>query len=222
MLKFARHQPALRHALLGGALYSTWAFGLLWWIPSFLVRSHHMSLGDAGGAVSLMHGIGGTAMLLGTTLLTRRLVTRDARAVPWFLTICCALGAIPAVLALSATTRSASLSLLWFFIPLSYAPIGPCFAIVQNLVPALMRSKIVGVFLLMTTIGNLVIAPQLVGVGSDFLAPRYGADSLRMALLPLSLVGFWAALHFWLVSLKLKAGLVRAGNSGGLETMARG
>jgi hypothetical protein len=132
------------------------------------------------------------------------------------------LGAIPAVLALSTTTRSATLSLLWLFIPLSYAPIGPCFALVQNLVPALMRSKIVGVFLLMTTIGNLVIAPQLVGIASDSLAPRYGADSLRMALLPLSLVGFWAALHFWLVSLKLEAGLIRAGNSGGLETMARG
>jgi predicted MFS family arabinose efflux permease len=220
MLRFAWREPALLHALIGGALYSTWAFGSLWWMPSFLVRSHHMTLGNAGGAVSLMHGIGGTAVLLGTTVLMRRLVTRDARAVPWFLAICCALGAIPAVCAITATTRSATLSLLWLFIPLSYAPIGPCFALVQNLVPALMRSKIVGVFLLMTTIGNLVIAPQLVGIGSDFLAPRYGADSLRMALLPLSLVGFWAALHFWLVSLKLKAGLIRAGNSGGLETMA--
>jgi predicted MFS family arabinose efflux permease len=213
MLQYARREPALLHALIGGALYSTWAFGSLWWMPSFLVRTHHMSLGDAGGAVSLMHGIGGTMVLLGTTLLMRRLVTRDARAVPWFLAVCCALGAIPAFLALSATTRSTTLSLLWFFIPLSYAPIGPCFALVQNLVPAPMRSKIVGVFLLMTTIGNLVIAPQLVGIVSDSLAPSYGADSLRMALLPLSLVGFWAGLHFWLVSLRLRAGLVRAGNS---------
>jgi predicted MFS family arabinose efflux permease len=221
MLSFAWREPALRHALAGGALYSTWAFGLLWWMPSFLVRSYHMSLGEAGGAVSLMHGVGGAAVLVATTWLMRKLVARDARAVPWFLAICCVSGAIPAVLALSAATRSATLSLLWFFIPLSYAPIGPCFALVQNLVPALMRSKIVGVFLLMTTIGNLVIAPQLVGIGSDFLAPRFGADSLRMALLPLSLVGFWAALHFWLVSFKLKAGLIRAGNSGGLEMTAQ-
>jgi len=53
--------------------------------------------------------------------------------------------------------------MFWLFVPLSYAPIGPCFALVQNLVPAPMRSKVVGLFLLMTTVGNLVIAPQLVG-----------------------------------------------------------
>jgi MFS family permease len=83
MLQFARHQPALLHALIGGALYSTWAFGSLWWSPSYLVRSHHMSLGAAGGALSLMHGIGGTTVLLGTTFLMGKLARRDARAVTW-------------------------------------------------------------------------------------------------------------------------------------------
>lgn len=217
MLKFAWHQPALLHALLGGALYSTWAFGSLWWSPSFLVRSHQMSLGDAGGALSLMHGIGGTAVLLGTTLLMRGLVRRDARAVTWFLMLCCALGTIPAARALVAPSRTTALGMYWIFVPMSYAPIGPCFALIQNLVPAMMRSKIVGLFLLMTTLGNLVIAPQLVGIASDLLAPRYGRESLRMALLPLALVGLWAACHFWMCSRRLKGGLIAAGNSRGLE-----
>jgi predicted MFS family arabinose efflux permease len=218
MLAFAWQESALRNALIGGALYSTWAFGSLWWIPSFLVRSHHMSLGEAGGAVSLMHGIGGTAVLLGTTLLMRKLVTRDARAVPWFLMLCCALGAIPLILALTAATRATTLTMLWLFVPISYAPIGPCFALVQNLVPAPMRAKVVGLFLLMTTVGNLVIAPQLIGITSDLLSERYGANSLRAAMLPISLVGFWASVHFWLCSLTLKAGLAHAGNSSGLDT----
>jgi predicted MFS family arabinose efflux permease len=220
MLKFTRHQPALLHALLGGALYSTWAFGSLWWSPSFLVRSHHMILGDAGGALSLMHGIGGTAVLVGTTVLMGKLTGRDARAVPWFLALCCALGTIPAVGVLVVPSRTAALSMFWLFVPLSYAPIGPCFALIQNLVPARMRSKIVGLFLLMTTVGNLVIAPQIVGNTSDLLTSRYGGDALRMALLPLSLVGIWAAAHFWMCSIRLKAGLIRAGNSRGLEIAA--
>jgi predicted MFS family arabinose efflux permease len=220
MLAFVSQEPALRNALIGGALYSTWAFGSLWWMPSFLVRSHHMSLGDAGGAVSLMHGIGGTAVLLATTLLMRRLVARDARAVPWFLMLCCALGVIPLVLALTATSQATTLTMLWLFVPLSYAPIGPCFAMVQNLVPAPMRAKVVGLFLLMTTVGNLVIAPQLIGITSDLLVERYGANSLRVAMLPVSVVGFWASLHFFLCSLRLKAGLIHAGNSAGLEMTA--
>jgi len=217
MLKFAWHQPALLHALLGGALYSTWAFGSLWWSPSFLVRSHQMSLGDAGGALSLMHGIGGSAVLIGTTLLMRELIRRYARAVTWFLMLCCALGTIPAAMALVVPSRTTALWMYWIFVPLSYAPIGPCFALVQNLVPAMMRSKIVGLFLLMTTLGNLVIAPQLVGIASDLLAPRYGGDSLRIALLPLALVGLWASFHFWMCSGRLKGGLIAAGNSRGLE-----
>jgi predicted MFS family arabinose efflux permease len=222
MLAFAWQESALRNALIGGALYSTWAFGTLWWLPSFLVRSHRMSLGEAGGAVSLMHGIGGTAVLLGTTLLMRKLVTRDARAVPWFLMLCCALGAIPLILALTAAARATTLTMLWLFVPLSYAPIGPCFALVQNLVPAPMRAKVVGLFLLMTTVGNLVIAPQLIGIASDLLSEHYGANSLRAAMLPLSLVGFWASVHFWKCSLTLKAGLTHAGNSSGLETTPTG
>jgi hypothetical protein len=83
-----------------------------------------------------------------------------------------------------------------------------------------MRSKVVGLFLLMTTVGNLVIAPQLVGIASDLLAQRYGADSLRKALLPLSLVGLWAAWHFWACSSRLKEGLVHAGNSSGRKPAA--
>ncbi|HEX3846780.1 MAG TPA: MFS transporter [Steroidobacteraceae bacterium] len=213
MLRTAWGEPALRHALLGGALYSTWAFGLLWWLPSLLVRSHHMTLGAAGGAVSLMHGLGGTLVLLGTAALMKKLIPLDARAVPLFLVGCCALGSIPAAGALLAAGNAAALGMLWIFVPLSYAPIGPCFALIQNLVPPPMRSKIVGLFLLMTTVGNLVIAPQLIGLGSDLLGARYGADSLRVALLPLSLVGLWAAGHFWACTLRIKAGLARAGNS---------
>jgi hypothetical protein len=48
-------------------------------------------------------------------------------------------------------------------------------------------------------IANLVVAPQLVGLVSDALQPRFGTESLRLALLPLTLCGFWAAAHFWIV-----------------------
>ena len=39
---FARRQPALFHAWMGAAVYTLWAWGLMWWTPSYLVRSHHM------------------------------------------------------------------------------------------------------------------------------------------------------------------------------------
>jgi hypothetical protein len=91
------------------------------------------------------------------------------------------------------------ISTLWIFIPLSYCTFGPVFALVQNLVPAEMRSQAVALLLFFSNIANLVVAPQLVGTVSDALAPRFGAESLHLALLPLTLCGFWAAVHFWIV-----------------------
>ncbi len=45
-LKFVRRQPALLHLFAGATLFAMWVWGLLWWTPSFPVRSP-----DAGGAV---------------------------------------------------------------------------------------------------------------------------------------------------------------------------
>lgn len=66
--------------------------------------------------------------------------------------------------------------------------------------------------LLFANIANLVVAPQLVGFASDALAPRYGPESLRVALIPLALTGFWAAAHYWLAARGLDGALIRAGN----------
>ena len=64
-----------------------------------------------------------------------------------------------------------------------------------------------------SNIANLVIAPQVVGLASDSLAPAYGAESLRHALIPLAFAGFWAAWHYWLCAKHLVGGLKRAGNA---------
>jgi predicted MFS family arabinose efflux permease len=133
-LRFTRAQPALLHTWIGATVYTLWSWGLMWWTPSFLVRSHHMTLGDAGGALSLMHGIGGTAVLLITMMLMGPLGKRDPRLVPWFVSACIVIGTIPSILAYSAASSRTALSMLWLFIPLSLrairtylrAPAKPC------------------------------------------------------------------------------------------------
>ncbi len=196
-LRFTRVQPALLHTWLGAGIYTLWSWGLMWWTPSFLVRSHHMALGEAGGALSLMHGIGGTTVLLLTMLLMGPLGKRDPRLVPWFVGASIVIGTIPSIVAYSVSSTPMALLMMWIFIPLSYAPFGPTFALLQNLVPASMRAQAVAVMLFCANIANLVLAPQLVGFASDRLQPIYGAESLRYALIPLAFTGFWAAWHYW-------------------------
>jgi predicted MFS family arabinose efflux permease len=211
--RFARGQPALLHSWAGGTVFTFWAWGLMWWTPSYLVRSHHMTLGAAGGALSLMHGVGGTAVLLLTSVLMTHLARRDARAVPWFIVGVISIATIPSVIAYSASSTTVTLSMLWIFVPMSYATFGPTFALVQNLVPASMRAQSSALLLFFSNVANLIVAPQLVGVASDALVGHYGVESLRAALIPLALTGFWAAFHFWAAMRNLHEGLARAGNA---------
>jgi predicted MFS family arabinose efflux permease len=208
-LRFARRQPALQHAWMGAAIYTLWAWGLMWWTPPYLVRSLHMSVGDAGGALSLMNGIGGTAVLVLTLVIMGKLEKRDVRAVPLYAAVTVLIGTVPSILAYAAGSRQVTLLCLWIFIPLSYAPFGPTYALLQNLTPASMRAQSTAIMLLLANIANLVIAPAAVGFASDRLAPLYGADSLRRCLIPLAFVGFWGAWHYWRCAQHVAAGLER-------------
>jgi MFS transporter len=210
-LRYAACTPAMLHCLAGATVFTLWAWGLMWWAPSYLIRSHRLTLSTAAGELSLMHGVGGTIVLLSTTLLMSRQVGRDARIVPWFVALTIAMGTLPSIVAFSTRSTALAIAMLWVFIPLTYATFGPTFAMLQNLVPPGMRAQSVALLLFFSNIANLVIAPQLIGIASDHFSVRYGAESLRIALVPLACTGFWAAWHYWMCARYLKGGLKRAG-----------
>ena len=199
-LRYTLHHPRLMHCLIGGAIFTLWSWGLMWWTPSYLIRSHHMTLGAASGTLSLIHGIGGTFALIATTLAMPSIEKRGPRGVPLFAALVMVVGTVPSIIAFLTSSTSVAVAMLWIFIPLSYCTFGPVFALVQNLVPAEMRSQAAALLLFFANLANLVVAPQLVGIVSDILAPRFGSESLRLALLPLTLCGFWAAVHFWKIA----------------------
>jgi len=199
-LSYTRQHPTLAHCLIGGSVFTLWSWGLMWWTPSYLIRSHHLTLGAASGTLSMIHGIGGTSALIATSLFMPVVEKRGPRAVPLFTAAVIGVGTIPSIIAFCTSSTSVAVVMLWVFIPLSYCTFGPIFALVQNLVPAEMRSQAVALLLFFSNIANLVIAPQLVGLVSDALASRFGAESLRLALLPLAMCGFWAAAQFWIVA----------------------
>jgi len=198
-LSYTRQHPTLAHCLIGGSVFTLWSWGLMWWTPSYLIRSHHLTLGAASSTLSLIHGIGGTIALIATSAFMPFVEKRGPRAVPLFAAAVIAIATVPSIVAFSTSSTSIAVMMVWIFIPLSYCTFGPVFALVQNLVPAEMRSQAVALLLFFSNIANLVVAPQLVGTVSDALAPRFGAESLHLALLPLTLCGFWAAVHFWIV-----------------------
>ena len=72
------------------------------------------------------------------------------------------------------------------------------------------RATAAAVLLFATNIVGLGLGPAATGALSDRLAPRYGAASLGYALLAVSSVLAWAALHFYLAGRTLEGDLARA------------
>jgi hypothetical protein len=200
------------HSLAGSFLYCSWAWGLIWWTPSFLVRSLHMTLGGAGQYLALIHGIGGTVVLLATSAIMKALSRADVRSVPRFIAVACIVGTPASIVAYTAHSQFVGIAALWIFIPITYAVFGPPYSMMQNLVPAPMRAQAMALLMMVSNFGSLIVAPQLIGAASDALAGRFGAESLRYALLPLTLVGLWAAAHWWMSGRQLAVAMARAGN----------
>jgi MFS family permease len=213
-LRFMWSQASLRHILIGATVLTYWGWGTVWWTPAFLVRSHGMSVGEAGALLGPMHGIGGVTVMLLTAAFMARFCRTDPRRQTWFVALTTMLATVPSIIAYSTTSTSTAGVMFWLFVPIIYVYIGPTSGLVQNLVLAGMRAQAFAVVLFLANIANLVIAPELIGVASDYLAARIDdpRQSLRYALIASSLTGFWAAYHYFAAAHYLKRDLQTVGS----------
>jgi predicted MFS family arabinose efflux permease len=191
-----QHRSAF-HLLMGGSVATFWSWGLMWWTPTFLVREHHMTVGQAGELLGPMHLIAGTAGTLLASYLVGRRAAADPRYVAQLLAWVTAITTIPSIFLYWVGSTTTATALLWIFVPSVYFYMGPVLGLLQNVVPAHMRATTCALLLFTSNVANLVIAPQLVGFLSDGFASGFhaGSESLRWALLLLAPTGFWAAWH---------------------------
>jgi MFS family permease len=211
-LSFIATQRSAIHLLLGGSVATFWSWGLMWWTPTFLQRSHHLTVGQAGQLLGPMHLIAGTlSMLLAGALMARR-AAADPRYVARLLAWVTALTTIPSILVYWVVSESAASALLWIFVPAVYFYIGPILGLLQNVIPAEMRATACAVLLFLANFANLVLAPLIIGWLSDWFAASLGAgqESLRWALLLLAPTGLWAAWHLWASSVTIREDEARA------------
>jgi predicted MFS family arabinose efflux permease len=198
-LRFIGKQRSAVHLLIGGSVATLWSWGLMWWTPAFLQRSHHLTVGQAGELLGPMHLIAGTASTLVAGWLMGRRAAVDPRYVSRLLAWVVGLITIPSLLLYWVGSLSSATLLLWVFVPGVYFYIGPILGLLQNVLPADMRATGCALLLFFANIGNLVVAPQAIGWLSDWFRLSFGAgnESLRWALLLLAPTGFWAAWHLW-------------------------
>ena len=210
--RFIFRQRAAMHLMMAGAVTALWGWGLMWWTPTFLMRAYGLTAGKAGALLGPMHLVAGGV----ATILTGRIMAMRAMASPrrilWLMTIVVGLTTIPSFIAFYTHDLRVATICLWVFVPAMYFYIGPSFGLLQNVVPSHMRATATAVTLLMANVANLVLAPQLVGLVSDWSGGATGsnASSLRFALLLLAPTGFWAAYHYWAAIRDFRADEARA------------
>ena len=206
--RFLWSKRSFRHMAVGGGLTAFVGYGVITWVPSFLIRSYGMSTGDVGTYLGLILGIpGGIGIALGG-YLADRYGARDTRWYLWIVSV--ALIASTPLFFGVYLSNTAFASLMFLILPILLGNFyqATTFSQTQGLVSLRMRSVAAAVLLFILNMIGLGAGPQAVGILSDILQPSYGDESLRYALLMLSTVQIWAAYHYYQAGKSLKEDLV--------------
>ena len=209
---FLFEQSSAVHVMLGSALTALWGWGLIYFTPSFLQRIHHLDAEQAGLVTGNIHLFGGgIATALTGWLLTRRFFD-DPRRTVWLMGIVVGLATFASIGIYWTRDLNTARTLCWIFIPAIYFYIGPCFGLLNNLAMPRMRAMFCAATLFVANVGNLIIAPLYVGSLSNWFDPLHQgtAESLRLALLCLTPVGFWATFHFFMSARRIVQDQTRA------------
>lgn len=176
---------SLRMVMIGSGLAAFVSYGMLNWIPAFLMRTQQMPLEAMATWFAPAAGITfGVGILGGGWLVSRRAKT-SARAYGIIPALATAV-LIPTFIA-ALLVDSWQISLALMLIPMAACTvyIAPALALVQNLTPPRSRATAAALLMLMFNIVGLGLGPLFAGMVSDFLKPDFGDASLRWALIAL-------------------------------------
>jgi predicted MFS family arabinose efflux permease len=203
-------QRSYRHLCIALILVYMMGLGMGPWFAAFMIRSHGMGTAELGLWLGVIFGVGGIAgALLGGYVNSHRWFAADERRQMRLCAVMVAL-MVPCLVAFLSLPKKehALLALLPLIMSYNFF-LGPTYALMQRLVRDEMRATMMSVVMLLANLIGFGLGPQSVGVLSDILAPALGVDSLRYAMLMVSLIALLAGYHFWRVGRTVKEDLLR-------------
>ena len=219
--------PAFVHMAIAAALHAFVGYGVGGFTSSFLVRSHGIPLEVVATWMAFIVAGGGiVGTFLGGYLSERRMRrTGDQRHLLWIPGISTLLNVPLQILALVIWTRfdlpllGSTPVTLFILVPtwlIGSMYLGPTFALTQTLVSIRERAVAGAVLLFIINLIGLGAGPWLTGVLSDLFRDRLvaggsgeelaTAEGLRYALLVMTCVNVWSAVHYFIAGRRLGAG----------------
>lgn len=184
--------PAFTRITLAGLMLGFAGYGIGIWTPSFLVRSHGLSLKDAGVVMGLLGGLAAVIGSLTAGWLSDWLTARNVRWRIGVPILGCAV-ALPAGLIFYAMPAGASWvvagvqvphAIVWYLVfgITTVWWMAPAYAALSDIVAPHRRATAMAIFNLGLTLFGGGLGPLVVGLLSDALVPGFGSEALRWAL----------------------------------------
>lgn len=202
-----------RQLLLCYAVLFFFVNGVLQWLPTFFIRSHHLQTGELGTALAVVFSIGGLGAYLGGALASRYAARNECLQLK-----ACAIAIMASAIlwmtAYLSRNEYLTLALIGLGVVVQSAIVGPLHATIQTLVPETMRAMAFALVYLFANLIGMGLGPLAVGVLSDAFQAWAQEESIRYALLILTPGFFWVAWYAW------RASQTVAGDLGMLEGRA--
>lgn len=205
-LKLVRNKACFM--LIGASAITTFgAFSFAMWNTSFLVRSHELSLQHAGILAGVVTGVAAGIGSIFSGWLTDRLsahnrawliripiighVVATAAIVAYLLTpagIAFEIASVPIPTAMIWCAISGFFTVFW---------VAPCFNLLSQLVTQWQRATAFALQTVFTTLLGVGLGPLVTGLLSDLLVPHAGDESLRYAMVLVSVTVVIPIVMLW-------------------------
>jgi predicted MFS family arabinose efflux permease len=179
----ALRSRAFRSLVIAGAFFSCNYSAMAVWMPTFLARTHGLSVEDIGATLGVYRGAFGIFAALAGGVLISALARRDERWIAWVPALFCTLMVPSELVLLFSPVRStwqAALGLETFFLTAANPGM---FALLAQVTDARARAVWSACYFLTFNLLGQSLGPFSVGQLSKWLALSLGNDSLRGALL---------------------------------------
>jgi MFS family permease len=181
-LRVMRSSRATLWMLTGFTLNNTVTIGIATFMLSLFVRTHGLSVSEAGALIAIGYAVAAIGVLV-VGRLTDRLALRDVRWSVWLVAVLSA-GAIVSVIGLVFASHKLVLTALAvMFCTCCSAQSAPLYATFQNLVVPHRRASMLAIAYVLQNIVPLGFGPVIVGMLSDALRANFGTAALGYAML---------------------------------------
>lgn len=216
VLRSVLSKPTFWHLALAASLHAFVGYGVNGFHPSFLIRTHGLTVAEAGvvlAIVSAISGIGGT--WFGGYLADRLSNSRgDVRWQLWTPGIATLLNVPVAILAYTLSDKNMVIATMFIGLVFGVMYLGPSYATMQRLVTVRERAVGSSLLLLIVNLVGLGLGPWLVGIVSDVMNHRFLAEGLtaaaaksqglRWALIIMVCINVWSFVHYMIAARTLE------------------